>query len=465
MHRFSFLLLAVLALLIGCSGGGNSAGGTANNDLFLAIDTSAGTTTELRARVEGVFLEVASGQLTGNLLRGSQVVSLTHPLGEASGLRLAPPPVATYVAVHLLFLPGGLEAIGENGVTERVQGPTQVRVAFDAPVALGPGRGGWLALAHDGAIQLTRRGAVLDWNPRLVAGTDKHFVHMARGQVVKIDRDALAADVMLTSLRDVAVHVRFADATSLGRRSSDENLTPKEFVDGLRIGSKLLISGVLNDDRSINAVAAFDLGHEDDDDDDEHKGPKSEARGAIVELLPADKSFRFRIQEVRKGGTDLPKDRPLTITVRVDDAKIKWVPRHARHKGHLPFDALKVGMCVEVEWFGPAKDGAVKAHKIDIRSEGETPPAHHELKGRITEIVAATRTLLLSPAAKDYFELGDERIVTLPVHVPANATVIDARGSTPRTVGFEAFAAEQNVFVRGTRDGERLIATIALILP
>lgn len=462
MRRTHLALLSLLSLFAACSGGGGNAAGTTNKDLVLAIDTSAGTTTELRARFEGVFFETTDGQMTGNLLRGSQLVSLTHPLGEASGLRLAPPPLATFVALHLLFL-GDLEARADNGVTEAVQAPTQVRVPFRTPLLLGPDRG-WLALSHDGPLRLERRGSgTLGWDPRLIAGLDQHFLHLARAQVVAVAPEALAADVLLTSLGGVAARVDFAEATQLGRISSDDDLTPRQFVDGLRVGTRLLVSGLLTEERTITAVAAFDLGPNDDDDDDD-EGRKSEVRGTIVELLPADRSFQLRVQEVRKGGDDLSTQRPLLLTVRAGDAKIKWVPRHARHRGHLGFDALRVGMCVEVEWFGPVVDGTVKAHKIDIRGDGPPPPLHHELEGRVTAVQADAREIVLAPASKDVFELGDERLVSLTVRVPENAVVIDTRGDAPRTVAFEALAVQQDVFVRGWRDGERLVATIVLIL-
>jgi hypothetical protein len=244
-----------------------------------------------------------------------------------------------------------------------------------------------------------------------------------------------------------------ANATTLVR--GDDQVGVDEFLARLVAGERLVVDGWLDTWRNVQVTAAFA-----DADDPPPHDQKTEVVGEIVELQPEARQLVLQVNRIEKGGRDLPSRRPLLLDVRVDDrTRIKWVPRRARHRGHLEFDDLRAGMLVEVEWHGPSTPPVV-AHKIDIRAE-HAAPAIRVLHGTVREIDLAAGRVRLAAARDEPFRFGRDRYEAVDVLVDGETILLRKSDGRLREIDLPDVAPGDRAWVLGRHlEGPRLRALV-----
>ncbi|MBK9129587.1 MAG: hypothetical protein IPM13_17645 [Phycisphaerales bacterium] len=386
------------------------------------IDTGNGSDVLITGRLSIVALEAADSALTGDLLPGDPEVTLSDPFGEIAGPRLLDAPPATYVAVHLLFASQEVAGTLPDNSTVVITLPRRdFRLALSQPLVLSDGPQSWFTLRHDGPVELVRTAEGLTWDPRWLAQTaEVELVRAARVRVTAFDAAQYLIDGLL-GLDELPVVLDLSGADTLSR--DDQLLDRDAFFALLQADDILTIDGWLDRWRNVRVIAGSIGG-------DGGGREKSEVRGEIVELYAERSAFLLHVLQIRKDRAGLPHVRPLRLTVRVDDAtRIKWVPRLGRHRGHLPFGALRAGMLVDVEWHGPAPELRVTAKKVDIHAA-----SRHELTGRlhgdVTEVDLRAGVFVLDAPGDRTFRLGGERFATLRVRVDDGSILVrrDERG-------------------------------------
>lgn len=420
LTRLRPLVLLAVGALAACGARTSVSSGTgappdaARLDMF--VNTGTGSDVLITGRLSVVALEAADQTLTGDLLPGDPEIKLSDPLGEFSGPRLLDAPPATYVAAHLLF--ASQEVIGtlpDNSTVVITLPRRDFRLPLSQPLVLTDGPQSWFTLHHDGPVELVQTAQGLTWTPTWVAQTaEVELVRAARVRVTAFDAGRYLVDGLL-GRDELPVVLDLSRADEL--RRGDQVVDRDAFFALLQVDEVLTIDGWLNRWRNVLVIA----GSIESDGDRE---AKSEVRGEIVELYAERSAFLLHVLEIRKDRAGLPHERPLRLTVRVDDStKIKWVPRLGRHPGHLPFAALRVGMLVDVEWHGPAPELRLTAKKVDIHAA-----SRHELTGRlhgdVTEVNLRTGEFILDAEGDGTFRLGRERFENLRVRIDEGSILV-----------------------------------------
>ena len=435
-RRFVFTwLLGILGLVVtacsGGSGGGASGGVTSGKNLDLLLDTAAESDARITGRLAVVALETVDGKLSPNLVDEGTEITLADPFGELAGLALRDAPAGVYVAVNLLFFDEFVTALLADGNQVAVKlSRRDFRVPFAKPFALTAGPQSWFTLRHDGPIVFEQVGSGLLWTPKWLAEpAEAELVRGVEVRVVKIDARSFRVDAELVGLGGLLANLDFSRAETLLR--DDRELTRELFFAALKSGESLRIDGWLESWRSIRVIAARV-------DSDADHGQKSEVRGEIVEVRPRDMAFVLRVIEIVKDRAGLPVSRPLRLVVVVDaKTAIQWVPRHGRHPGHLPYPALQVGMLVDVEWFGPARDLTVTAKKIDIHAE-KGQDTCRVVEGEVQSIDLVRKEFVLAAHGHGSFRLGGGSYATLRVTVDAGTVIVQKDRGEMRVVGLDA---------------------------
>lgn len=421
MTNLRSLALACLALLAlaSCSSGGKPAAGSNSEivrDLDLVVNTSGAAEAKLVGRISVVALERADGEFTANLLDGDLDLVLADPAGEASFARMRNAPAGTYVAVNLAFSTTRVQAQPRSGEPFVVELPRRdFRVLLSQPMTLASAAQAWFTLVHEGPITLERSGEQWTWNPTWVAQpSEAQLLRGARAQVASFDQSRRLIDALLAPAATPVV-LDLTRATTLLREGALLDLD--QFFAALQVGEQITFDGWLDEWRNIAVVAAWI------DTDRGARGAKSEVRGEIVELQPQTQSFTLLVQEIRKDRAGLPSERPLRLSVTVGErTRIKWLPRLGRHRGHLPYSALQVGMRVDVEWHGPAAELRLTAHKVDIL-EANAQPALRDVAATVERIDTTQRTITLRARGNGVW-IGGERVTTFTANVTDDTLLV-----------------------------------------
>ncbi len=412
LHRRA-LALPLLFAVAACSGGSGRVSGSAAppaNRLDLFVNTQTGSDVTITGRLSVVALEAADGSFTTDLLPGDPEVTLSQPMGELTGPRLLDAPPGTYVAARLAFASRELAGVLADGTEVVIVLPqSDFRLPLSRPLVLNSGPQSWFTLHHDGPVELVRVGDELTWSPRWVAQTaEVELLRGARVRVTGFDAVRHLVDGRLLSMNELPVVLDLSRADEL--RRGDEMVGLDAFFAALRADDVLSVDGWLDQWGNVLVISA-------EVRDDDRRDQKSEVRGEVVELMPDRSSFLLHVLAIRKDRAGLPEARPLRLTVQVAArTKIKWVPRHGRHAGHLSFAALRVGMLVDVEWHGAAPEQRLTAHKVDIQCAARADLAA-VVTGEVASVDAGVGSFVLAPKGRSDFRLGGERFDSLVVDV------------------------------------------------
>lgn len=391
-----------LLLFSACSGSGSSSGTTSVStppSLPLVVDTQAESTSEtlLRGTATAVVLEDEAGVFTPSLVTAPQELVFTDPSGASSAIPLGAVPPGTYVAAHVVLEPGSLEAVLSDGQLQPVVlTEPRIEIRFEPPVELPLSAGGWLVIRHANEPTYTAGpGGEIVWQPELEGRIeDLQPLSDTVAEIVSVARGDLAATATLPAWNGAVVDLHFESAAHL--MLDDEQVTPTDFVGSLQPGQLIWIEEALvqRTDR-VWVLAASDAARS---AAMPGRGNKNDVSG-VIRSLQRNQTFDLRVRRIHKAGFGFPGGRPLDLRVLVDaDTKIKWTPRLGRHSGHLPFQALRPGMRVEVEWLGTPVRRTVTAHKVNI--VGVARGLRRSLVGTVGTIDLVNDEFVLEPRAR-----------------------------------------------------------------
>lgn len=366
----SVSVVLLLTSLSGCGGSGTDSAGygsplPASDGSFVLVDRSAGTQDVATAVVSGVMYEDLAGGMTANLLDSPTELYLTNEQTRLCGLSLHEAPRATYRAMHLVFVPGSQTVRWKTGGWDPIQAPTSLRLQFKAPVEIR--RGDWIQLSHGGPVAFRKdaQGKV-QWDPDLVPEyRSSEVLHAAVLEVVNIEAGQLAAWGEFDGLRKFVVRMQFSDPALLVR---DGNVvaSASEFVRGLRIGTQLVVDGILRGNRTLEVVSAEDLSWP-EPPVNTNQGVKTKVLASIARIASQSGVMRVNVLQVlRHGRGPLP---PRTVDLHGAQAKIKWSPHQNQTPKPVSFSALKPGMVIEAEWKTPDRYGTPLVTKIRIKAD------------------------------------------------------------------------------------------------
>lgn len=463
MPRFclvSFLSLLALALGSACSGGSSSGIPVSSRGVHLVVDAAGDSNTILTGRVAAVAFQEPGGRVEVHRPGPDDELVLASPLGGTSGMFLPDVERRPWESVHLRFVPGTLRARLPGGQVVSVETPSSGLSALfrSGERSLAP----WIVLRHTGKVALrATAGGSWRWDPSMaVSNGDVHHLRQAIVRVLGVHVTDRRVTGELRRCASMPVTLHFSDSARLTRESNPDPLTPEEFLSGLSAGAEILIDGILIVGEEIEVIAAHH-----DDEPGGGRGQKTKVLGRILELVKQSETFRLQVEEVRVGGRDLPNTRPLVLTVRARDSKVKWVPRRGRHRGHLPFDALEKDMFVEVEYHGRATELTVKAHKINIRAE-RRHPFLHEVEGVLLELKVKERHFVLGPLDGGGFHLDGRHYTSLTVEVTEETVFVRRTRDAYYLVELESLRLGDRMWLLGTHSGNgHLVATLVRAVP
>ncbi len=434
MSRIAPLLcIPVLVGLWSCSGGGSSGGSASPAPVAVAqivFDTAAGSAARVTARLDGVAFERADGSMAGRLMDSPAAVLLADPDGEFCSVSVANLPTDIYTAVHLVFAPGSVRAHHADGHESQLRlAASNLRVAFEVPTQFPTRERDIVRIGNRGdAFDGTGGSSATPIDPGFDGGPSSGVpVRYARLEVLSIDAQSRRITAELSTSGHPTVAAEFADGAILIH--DDVQLAVDDFLAALQIGSIVqIVDGELVTDaanqRKLTVFVAVDLGIE----DPHGNGRKSEVHGCISAIDAASEHLTLGLYRVDKGVENLPDPLPGTLDVDAGSARIKWVPRHGRHPGHLPFSALTVGMSVEVEWLGPAGNGVVPAMKVDIREASSAPL--RSFAGDVSAIDGTSNQLTLGLDSP--IEVGGTSYTSADVRLTNDTIVL---GGSPPSAG------------------------------
>jgi hypothetical protein len=371
---------------------------------------------------------------------------LAHPTGSPAGIELADAPRRPWIAVHLLFVRDSLEAVLANGRDHKVHLPgNMLRVPLRSPAAPSTA---WLELRHASELDLRlETSGDLAWRSQMIgAPGEVRRLLDAEIEILSVDVSSASAIGELEDCDEMPVKLVFSDDAFLFDPPSIERLTVVEFLQRLQPGDRIVVDGLLDDDRVVEVFAALI----DERAADQGRGNKNKVEGSIVELLPESRAFRLRLMRVKKAGAGFPSPTPRELTIGAGDAKIKHLPRRGRHRGHLAYDSLDKGMFVEVEWHGAVVDGRVAAHKINIKGEDDRrSPVLVELEGRVREVDGDRKLLVLTPTTGDAFRIGERSHPTAVVEIGPESVIVQKVDGRYRIIDLGDVAVGRRATVLG----------------
>lgn len=442
----AWLLVACLAVLQACSGGGGGQSAevdSAPGSVGVVLDTRTGTDSLVQFVVVGATLERADGTTTRNLVPRAVEVTFADPTGEVSGLRLHDVPTGDYERLLLALAPGSGSALGSDGVVRAIDSGSVLSIPIADGLQHVASEVSWLALGHNRAPVVTLGGS-LRFEPALLGRADGSEHELAGLEPVTV-RGA-SVDARLPAAGGGVLALEFAPGCTFGDDDANSFASAAAFVNGLRGDDELRVCGTLDRSGGLRVTRAR-RGRGND-------GPR--LLGRIVELRPATTSFVMRVQaEVRRGERVL-RDPPFDVLVDATSARLQ------RPNGQvvLAFADLAVDDLVKVTWSSRTPATAtelelVVAREIEVPGSAGVPLAP-EWQGLVQSVDVAGNRIVVVPR-------NDDPIVVDGVSVPSVDVLVDAgtvlqrrerRGGGRTTIQLgDIVPGEDRIWWRGTVTG------------
>ncbi|MFO1053028.1 MAG: DUF5666 domain-containing protein [Planctomycetota bacterium] len=433
LHRL--LVLLALLLPIACGGGGSSGSGGGAASLALHVDTAAGSSDLISARITAVVLEASDGSLGSNLLPAATTVTLVDPTGASAGLALRTPTATAAVAVHLL-VEGGVASVrradGSNGIVT-LPG-SDLRLAFASATVVLPTT--LLGLSHNGVPSLTARaGGGFDWTPDLrVAAVADVVLSVADAEVMSVDRANGRMIVTLGGFQDLSFELSVPSTAHLvgedgGGRGRDD------FLAECSSGSQVSFDGISHSSREVECHSLHHHGAE---------HGELELIGRITALDAGTSHFTLDVQAARRRGV-LVDFATGPIDVDASSAAIH-LSRHSVQTA-VGFGDLSVGALVEVEGSDPS-GGAMTARSISLEDDQQ----HHqqgETEGEVVGVDVGAGTISVGPRGNDPLLLGGAAVTGITVTVDAATSILRRNGSSLTAITLGDILARDRIAVRG----------------
>lgn len=434
--RASFVLLSAAVALSACKGGSGS-GGPPSASFALHIETAAGVTDVLAARIAAVVFETAGGVQSANLLSAPADVVLADPTGESSGLALSGPPPTGSLAVHLV-VQGGAFALRANGTNAPVALPSaDLRIPIEGTWTAGSSAA--LSIAHSAAPVLTSGASGLAWTPALVA--------RVAGQLAILSSNALVASanaaagtmvVMLPGYQDLSFDVLVPSTSRLlgddgGGRSRDD------FFRECGAGSTVSFEGLRHSSRGLESSSMHHRGRS--------RG-ELHLLGRIQSLDASTSSFVLDVQGVR---TRTGWGASTFSTVTVDAATAVIYTSHRSVRTNATFGDLTVGMLVKVEG-GQPHSSRMTAREVEIEDDhGQHLPG--ELEGQVASVDLGASTIAVVQRGDDPLLVGGVRVTNATITVTASTLLQRKTNSGTETTTLSTITAADRIWVRGEVTG------------
>ena len=416
----------------GSGGGGGAPGNPQPQSLFALVDTSTGSDALVTARVQGVVLEDGQGARMPLALDRPAEVVLAHPAASSSMLELPAPSSGAWSTMHLVIQADSVRARLGSGPERSVEVPNGVMTVHFAEKLTPATRG--FAIRHAKKLELQDQNGRLRWTSVLVAmAPEGVLLKDAHVVVDSVDVDARRAHGRLVDNERLAVALEFPESARLVRDTSNELLSPTRFLEGLTNGSRLIVDGIMDRERRIQVSAAI---HSVEDRDD---NKKSKVEGTIAEILERDKAFKLRVVRVKKNRAQLPAA-PFTLHVRAASSKIRYLGRLSRH--FRDFASLRRGMFIELEFKGPARELAVDAFKIKIKSLDRA--FLHEVRARVKSIDLAAKSFVVTPI-EGRLKIGKKELEEARVHVNDATLIVLEQNDQRKVIGLDDLRALDHV--------------------
>ena len=415
----SLSLAFLLGAGCGSGGGGGAPAKPGPSTMFMLVDTASGSDALVTARLQGIILEDDQGQRLPLSLPSVSEIVLAHPGGSSSVLQLPAPSVGAWSTMYLVMEPNSARARMQSGVERSVDLPNGVvSVLFGERLA--PTTRGF-AIRHAKKLELQDQNGRLRWKSTLVAIAPRStMLKDAQVEIESVDVQARKASGRLRQSDRLLVTLDFPSSARLIKDTSNEPLSPERFLSGLGKGARLIVDGIMDREQRIQVSAAI---HSSDKDD----GQKSKVEGTILEILDQQKAFKLRVLRVKKNKAQLP-EAPFTLHVRAGSSKIRYLGRLSRQ--FRDFASLRRGMFVELEFKGPARDLAVDAFKIKIKSLDRA--FFYEVAARVKSIDLAEKTFVVVPM-EGRLRFGKKELSVARVHV-SESTLIVREQKDQRTI-------------------------------
>lgn len=437
MRFRSSILLLFAALLIPACKGGSGSGGSQGASFALHIETAAGVTDLLGARIAGVVFETAGGALSANLLSAPVDVVLADPSGESRGLALSGSPPAGSLAVHLV-VQGGAFALRANGTSVPVALPSaDLRIPIEGTWTAGSTAA--LSIAHASAPVLTSTANGLAWTPALVARVASQLAILSSNAVVASANAAAGTlVVMLPGYQDLSFDVLVPSTSRLvgsdgGGRSRDD------FFRECGAGSTVSFEGLRHSSRGVESNSMHHRGRS--------RG-ELHLLGRIASLDAPTSSFVLDVQGMRSstGWGQAP-----FTAVTVDAATAVIYTSHRSVRTSATFGDLLVGMLVKVEG-GQPQSGRMIAREVEIEDDhGQHRPG--ELEGQVASVDIGARTIAVVQRGDDPLLVGGVRVTSATIEVTPSTLLERKTNSGTETTTLSAITNADRIWVRGEVTG------------
>lgn len=427
--------LSVL-VLAACGGGSGGSGGGAPAAFELHVDTAAGSTSFVSARVAALVWEAPGGALSPNVLPTPVELPLVDPAGESAGLALRSAPPLGTVALHLV-LQGGATAQQSNGSNLPVTLPgADLRIALESPWT---GAATALALGHDAVPNLVVSGAGLAWTPALSArAVEQLAVNVADGVVASLDPAAGALVVMLPGYQDLAFDLAVPASAQLTGLDGQPR-TREAFLAECTVGSTLAFSALRSSARGIEASSMHHRGRS--------RG-ELHLLGRIRTLDAGTSSFVLDVQGQRNASI---WGAPDFAAVTVDAASAVIYTSHRSVRTSANFTDLVVGMLVKVEGSRPVAD-RMTAREVEIEDE---PGSHRpgEIEGQVDSVDLGTDTITVVQRGDDPLLIGGVRVTSATVTVTASTLLQRKTDSGTVNTTLDTLTSVDRIWIRGEITG------------